>query len=199
MMESAPKPNRPQKRPATAALNVCIYKVTDRAGDVWSNFEESPSASLWQIQLDHNAQQSVLFQMGNAFADFLREESGNKQGYPNSMDELLNQGGVKYVLSDRHDPEGAGFIQWRAGFYVAGVAGAVKNFLMLLDDFFVWKMKAVQKEGIEVRLVPRFLRLSCACALRCGISGAHLPAWRRDRRRCSGRVRVPALHAPRCR
>ncbi len=120
---------------------------------MWSNFEESPSAALWQVQLDHNAQQSVLYQLGNAFGEFLREESG-KAGYPNSMEDLLNSGGVKCVLSDRNDPEGAGFIQWRASFYVAGVDGAVKNFLMLLDDFFVWKMKASQKEGIEVGSCP---------------------------------------------
>ncbi len=83
MMESAPKHNRPQKRPATAPLNVCVYKVADRAGDVWSNFEDS-TAALWQIQVDHNAQQSVLFNLRDALSDFLREASADKEGYPNS-------------------------------------------------------------------------------------------------------------------
>ena len=148
-MESAPKTARPQKRPATAPLNVCVYKVTGRAGDVWSSFEGSVAA-LWQIQLDHNAHQSVLFNLRDALSDFLRQASADKEGYPNGLDGLLNQGGVKLVLADKNDPEGAGFIQWRAAFYVAGVEGAVKNFFMLLDDFFVWKMKALQKE-VEAR------------------------------------------------
>lgn len=36
--------------------------------------------------------------------------------------------------------------RWRVAFYVAGSDGCVKNFFMLLDDWFVWKMKAIQKE-----------------------------------------------------
>ena len=85
----------------------------------------------------------------------------------------MKQGGVKLVLADKNDPDGAGFVQsapqllarsaqarvflaspylrWRAGFYVAGVDGAVKKIIMLLDDFYVWKMKALQKE-VEVPL-----------------------------------------------
>ena len=49
MMENVSKPNRLQRLPATGPLNVCIYKVTDRAGDVWSNFEGT-TASLWQAR-----------------------------------------------------------------------------------------------------------------------------------------------------
>ena len=48
MMENVSKPNRPQRLPATGPLNVCTYKVTDRAGDVWSNFEGT-TAALWQV------------------------------------------------------------------------------------------------------------------------------------------------------
>ena len=48
MMENVSKPNRPQRLPATGPLNVCVYKVTDRAGDVWSNFEGT-TAALWQV------------------------------------------------------------------------------------------------------------------------------------------------------
>lgn len=49
MMENIRKPSRPQRLPASGPLNVCIYKVTDRAGDVWSNFEGT-TASLWQVR-----------------------------------------------------------------------------------------------------------------------------------------------------
>ena len=91
--------------PAIAPLIICIYMVTDRAGDVWSNFEGCKSAALWQIQLEHNAQQNILYQLGNAFDEFLREESGSKKGYPKSIDELVNGGGVKLLFSDKNDPE----------------------------------------------------------------------------------------------
>ena len=49
--------------------------------------------------------------------------------------------------------------RWRAALYVAGADGCVKNLLMLLDDFWVWKMKAIQKE-VEVSALPRS---RCAC------------------------------------
>ena len=91
-------------------LAVCVYKVTDRAGDCWSNFEGT-TAGLWQIQLDHSARPSVLFNLRDGFSDFLKESAAKKQGYPSSLDSLLNQGGVGLVLSDKNDPDGAGFIQ----------------------------------------------------------------------------------------
>ena len=113
MMEPAPKLNRPQRLPATAPLAVCVYKVTDRAGDCWSNFEGA-TAGLWQVQLDHPARPSALFNLRDSLSDFLKESAAEKEGYPNSLEGLLNQGGVKLVLSDKNDPEGAGFVQCAA-------------------------------------------------------------------------------------
>ena len=49
MMDNSRKPNRSQRLPSIGPLNVCIYKVTNRAGDVWSNFEGT-MASLWQVR-----------------------------------------------------------------------------------------------------------------------------------------------------
>ena len=50
-----------------APLNICVYKITDRAGDSWSAFEGA-NAKLWQIQLDHAARPSCLFDLrGRAF------------------------------------------------------------------------------------------------------------------------------------
>lgn len=78
----APKRNAPQRLPATAPVILCIYKVrpldslracarslpprftntkvTDRAGDAWSNFEGT-DAALYQVQIDHTARPSVTF------------------------------------------------------------------------------------------------------------------------------------------
>ena len=46
-----------------APLNICVYKITDRASDAWSAFEGANDAKLWQIQLDHAARPSCLFDL----------------------------------------------------------------------------------------------------------------------------------------
>ena len=49
-----------------APLNICVYKITDRASDAWSAFEGA-NAKLWQIQMEHAARPSCLFDIrGNA-------------------------------------------------------------------------------------------------------------------------------------
>ena len=45
-----------------APLNICVYKITDRAGDAWSAFEGA-NAKLWQIQMEHAARPSCLFDL----------------------------------------------------------------------------------------------------------------------------------------
>ena len=104
--------NRPQRLPATAPFNICIYKVTDKAGDCWSTFEQCIKASLYQVQMAHDARPSILFNLRDSFGDFLKEASAEKEGYPSSLEVLLNDGGIKLVLTDKDDPENAGFVQW---------------------------------------------------------------------------------------
>ena len=87
--------------------SICIYKVSNKAGDVWSVFENNPSAKLWQIQYDHNAHSSIIFQLWKVFEEFLREKSSNDENYPKNNDELLNGAGIK-IVTTRKDPENAG-------------------------------------------------------------------------------------------
>ena len=48
------EPRRVTTRPpATAPVVVCIYKVTDKAKDVWTTVEQD-SASLFQVQMKHD-------------------------------------------------------------------------------------------------------------------------------------------------
>ena len=68
----------------------------------------------------------------------MKAASADKEGYPNSLETLLDRGGVKLVVSDKNDPDEVGFIQWRTAFYVVGPQGSMKNFFFLLDDFFSW-------------------------------------------------------------
>ena len=67
-IESTPKKPGAGRLPAVAPLNICVYKITDKAGDAWSQFENIPG-KLWQIQMDHAARPSALFNLrGSLFA-----------------------------------------------------------------------------------------------------------------------------------
>ena len=49
------EPRLQQRTTSTnAPVNVCVYKVTDSAGDLWANFKDT-DAKLFQIQMDHDA------------------------------------------------------------------------------------------------------------------------------------------------
>ena len=85
--------------------------MTDRAGDCWSAFDGNNKAALYQAQIAHDARPSILFNLRDSFGDFLKEISVEDKNYPSSIDELLNIGGIKLVLTDKNDPENVGFVQ----------------------------------------------------------------------------------------
>jgi len=60
-MEAAPKRQSARRLPAVAPLNVCIYQVSDRASDIWSQFDGIPGAKLWQMQMDIRNTVTYLF------------------------------------------------------------------------------------------------------------------------------------------
>ena len=66
-MESAPKRPGASRLAAVAPLNICVYKVTDKAGDSWSQYENVSGAKLWQLQMDHAARPSCLFNLRGTF------------------------------------------------------------------------------------------------------------------------------------
>ena len=111
--------------PAVAPVVVCIYKISDRAGDVWDAYQEQ-EVPLWQCQVDHAAQRPITFQMRDVFNDFLRAARADNEQMPASVRDLEDAVGVRLVVSDRQDPDDVGFVQWRVGFYVAG---DLNNFL----------------------------------------------------------------------
>ena len=46
LMETTRNSKAQKRRPDVAPLNICIYKVTDNAGDVWSMFKNCASTKL---------------------------------------------------------------------------------------------------------------------------------------------------------
>ena len=48
-MDSAPKKPGASRLPAVSHLNLCIYKITGKARDAWSQLEKVSGAKLWRI------------------------------------------------------------------------------------------------------------------------------------------------------
>ena len=53
------EPRTPMTRVSTTGpVNICIYKITDNAGDLWALYKDSPT-KLWQIQIEHDARPAL--------------------------------------------------------------------------------------------------------------------------------------------
>ena len=50
--------------PATTPVNICIYEISDNAGDMWALRKDSP-AKLWQVQVEHAARPSISINIVN--------------------------------------------------------------------------------------------------------------------------------------
>ena len=44
-------------------LNVCIYRYTDQASDLWDLFHGKSDVPLFQVQIAHEVQRSITYQM----------------------------------------------------------------------------------------------------------------------------------------
>ena len=51
----------------------------------------------------------------DSFQDFLKEAAAESEGIPTTLDQLQDAG-VRLVISDKQDPDGVGFVQWRCVF-----------------------------------------------------------------------------------
>ena len=73
--------------------------MTNRAGDVWSNFEGT-DAQLFQIQIDHQARPSIVFGLRESFNDFLRDANSKSEDIPATLDSLQSSG-IRLVITDK--------------------------------------------------------------------------------------------------
>jgi hypothetical protein len=144
LLSEIPRPAGQTSRrpPASAQVNMCIYRYTDKASDLWDLFQSKDDVPLFQVQLAHEAQRSITFQMRDSFNDFLAGARDGDSTMPANVQQLEAAAGVKLVVADRNDPECVGFQQWRVAFYCTDVS----NFLRLLDGWFLHKEKQIAKE-----------------------------------------------------
>ena len=95
----------PHPNPPGDSILIALQAQT-RASDVWDQFAETDGAELWQIQLEHAARPSAIFNLRDSFQDFLKEAGGDSDsGIPTSLDVLQSKAGIKLVLADRNDPD----------------------------------------------------------------------------------------------
>ena len=73
MKMDAPRPQT-QRAVSNAPVNICIYKISDLAGDQWAAFKDTPT-KLWQVQLEHDARPSITVNILASFNDFLKENA----------------------------------------------------------------------------------------------------------------------------
>ena len=132
-----PRPPVPRRLPSTADIVVAIYKYTNDASTVWEDVRE-PGLALWQVQVQHEARDSICFQIQEKFNAFLAQHGSA----PCNLVELQRQALINMVVTDGQDPNALGtFQRWRPAFYVAGSASSLKNLLYLLDEWWTYLMK----------------------------------------------------------
>ena len=141
----------PRNLPENAPCDVCIYRCTDQASDLWDIFHGKDDVPLYQIQLNHQAKRSMTYQMRENFNDYLATAKDEDGAMPTNLAQLETAAGVKLVVADRADPEGVGFQQWRVAFYCTDAL----NFLRLLDGWFIYKQnQAGRATPVQVAIHP---------------------------------------------
>ena len=81
----------------------------------------------------------MVFGIRESFGDFLKDASSKSEDVPAKIDDLASAG-IRLVITDKADPDGVGYVQWRVAFYVAGQHEvALGNVMCLLDQFISWK------------------------------------------------------------
>ena len=135
MKMEAPR-QQTQRAVNNAPVNVCVYKITDVAGNLWAAFKDTPT-KLWQVQLEHDARPSITVNILASFNDFLKESARSNAGMPDTVQKLQAEAGIKIIMTNQDDPDSIGcFVQYRIALYVAGEADSLCNFFMLLDRYF---------------------------------------------------------------
>jgi hypothetical protein len=148
-----PRPQVKRQLPEKADVQVCIYKITDDARIIWDDVKESDYA-LWQVQVQHQAQDDITVNLYNSFNEFLKTHESTE--IPKSLVELQQKALIKLVITDKKDPDGAEcFVQWRPAFYVAGDESALHNVLYLLDEYWTYKCKD-KSYYVNVSMHPHF-------------------------------------------
>ena len=92
-----PRPPKMRKRQATAECVVAIYPHTRDASTIWEACADKPDLFLWQVQVDHNATNSITIGFHDSFSKFLQQSKDT----PDSLRDLSEKALIKLVVADR--------------------------------------------------------------------------------------------------
>ena len=146
-----PRTTQHPRRPINAPVEVCIYRYCEQASLIWDLLQGKDDFKLYQIQITHDAQRSITFDIRTSFNDFLAKAQAENPTIPANLQQLEKEAAVKLIVADRTDTDGVGFQPWRAAFYCVDLG----NFLALLDGWFKHKeMQIAREQPFEVQLRP---------------------------------------------
>ena len=138
-------PNVTTRATPSAPVVLCVYKVSDNAGDMWALYKDS-IVKLWQVQIEHDARPSISVSIVRQFDEYLKDNAKTTPGMPDSVQKLQQEAGIKLVLTNTEDPDSIGtFVQYRAAFYDAGEMDSLVNFFLLLDGYFNFKARQLAR------------------------------------------------------
>ena len=92
-----PKAPKQWKRQASAECVVAIYPYTRDASTIWDACSDKPDLTLWQVQVDHNATNSITIGFHESFTKFLQQSEDT----PDSLRDLSEKALIKLVIADR--------------------------------------------------------------------------------------------------
>jgi hypothetical protein len=164
--------------PEDSPVQIVIRKYSDDAGCFGDNF--TSGTSLCQLQLQHNAMPSVLFQLKAMLDAYFQHRHSTDPNEPETLAEMEHLLGMKLIINNNKDPDGVGYVPWRIALYVSGGITEVKNVLMMLDGFIYWRAEketarpfpnALTQEvcnttSLELSLSEESDELECSCAVK---------------------------------
>ena len=92
-----------------------------------------------QVQVIHDACPSIANMLSDTFNEFLQTDCAARADGPTDLEAWETRWRCRFTLTNDDDPDGIGFVPWRACFYVGGGPAAVHRFLHLFDDFCQWR------------------------------------------------------------
>ena len=75
----------------------CVLHRSSFAGGVWDTYADK-GYPLWQLQITHEVQRSVVFQLRDSLGDFLRSANGDNPSMPATIQDLEKQLGVRLIV-----------------------------------------------------------------------------------------------------
>ena len=151
-IEVGHRPPPPRRLSVNADVELRIYKYTEDASAMWEDVTEE-GFSLWQVQLRHDAFDSIIVNLYDKFNTFLAAHDDD--AVPKHLIQLQKQAFVKLITTNAQDPDLCGtFVRFRTAFYVAGRdESALHNFLLLLDKFWLGRER---ETDVTVNFRPHF-------------------------------------------